>query len=222
MGFRELFSESPFEPLRQHMDKVKETVDLLRPMFERVRDKDYQGLEEISKRVFKLEHQADQIKTEIRRTIPTTFFLPVYRGDLLSYLKLQDNIADSVENLAVLLTIKKLELPEKLAPDVLALVDKVLEVYQSVYEITGLLRELTKAGLEGEGIGDVLDKVSRAELGEWEADKVQYALARKLFALEEEMRATDVFLWSNIFTTLGKLANHAEKTGDRIRRMLTT
>ena len=37
MGIRELFSESPFEPLRQHMDKVKEAVDLVLPMFERVR-----------------------------------------------------------------------------------------------------------------------------------------------------------------------------------------
>jgi len=222
MSIRDLFHESPFEPLRQHMNKVKEAVDLVRPMFERARDGDFDGLQEMTKRVFKLEHEADQIKTEIRQTIPKSFFLPVYRGDLLGYLKLQDDIADAVENLAVLLTIKKLELPEKITPQVFGLVDKVLEVFRYVYAITDLLRELSKAGLEGEGVEEVLEKVRQAEHAEWEADKAQFELARKLFALEDELRATDIFLWSNVSMTLGKLANHAEKTGDRVRRMLSS
>ena len=64
--------------------------------------------------MFKAEHAADMIKDDIRRTIPKRFFLPVYRGDLLGYVKLQDDMADSVEDIAVLLTIKKLTLPPSL------------------------------------------------------------------------------------------------------------
>jgi len=222
MQIRELFKESPFEPLRLHMDKVKEAVDLVLPMFEKVRDGDYAALEEMTRSVYKLEHEADQIKTEIRGTIPKSFFLPVYRGDLLGYLKLQDDIADSVENLAVMLTIKRLELPEAITADVLALVGKVLEVYQQVYAITTVLRKLAETGLEGEGIDEALDRVSQAEHAEWEADKAQFDLARKLFALEDEIRATDIFLWSRIFEELGSLANYAEKAGDRVRRMLSS
>ena len=86
-----------------------ECVKFVKPMFEAVRDGQYDGLQEIAKQVFKAEHEADIVKDEIRRTIPKRFFLPVYRGDLLGYLKLQDDMADSVEDVAVLLTIKNLE-----------------------------------------------------------------------------------------------------------------
>lgn len=220
MGFREVFTASPFEPLRQHMDKVKGTVDLVLPMFERVREGDFPGLEDITRRVFKLEHEADVIKNEIRQTIPQHFFLPVYRGDLLGYLKLQDDIADAVENLAVVLTIKKLALPAPISEVMFSYVGKVLEVYGYVYEITTMLRELSATGLEGEVLGEILEKVRQAEHAEWEADKIQFQVARKLFALEDELKATDIFLWSRVSVTLGKLANHAEKTGDRVRRML--
>jgi predicted phosphate transport protein (TIGR00153 family) len=220
MGFREVFAASPFEPLRQHMDKVKETVDLVRPMFERVEEEDFSGLEQITKRIFKLEHEADVIKNEIRQTIPQQFFLPVYRGDLLGYLKLQDDIADAVENLAVVLTIKKLTLPPAISEAMFSYVSKVLEVYQHVYDIARMLRELSATGLEGDMVGEVLEKVQEAERAEWEADKIQFQVARKLFALEDELKATDIFLWSRVSMTLGKLANYAEKTGDRVRRML--
>lgn len=222
MGIPELFSQSPFEPLRHHMDKVKECVDLVPVMFERVRSGDSAELEELTKRIFKLEHEADEIKNEIRRTIPRSFFLPVYRGDLLGYLKLQDDIADSVENLGVQLTIKQLKMPESISDDVMAYVDKVMQVYAYVYQTTDLLRTLVKAGMEGDAADQILDVVAKAEHAEWETDKAQFDLAKKLFALEDEMRATDIFLWSQIFQELGTLANHAEKTGDRLRRMLST
>ena len=40
--------------------------------------------------------------------------------------------------------------------------------------------------------------------------------------MEDEIRATDIFLWSRVIGELGQLANFAEKTGDRVRRMLTS
>jgi len=67
---------------------------------------------------------------------------------------------------------------------------------------------------------EILRLVVDAEHAEWEADKAQFALAQKLFSLEDEMKATDIFLWSNCFQQLGKLANHADKTAERLRRML--
>ena len=38
--------------------------------------------------------------------------------------------------------------------------------------------------------------------------------------MEDELRPTDIFLWSGIFQNLGALANHADKTAERLRRML--
>ena len=78
------FETAPFEPLGEHMAKVKECVALVMPMFECVLNGDHESLSRLTERVFKTEHQADRIKDEIRRRIPRSFSLPIFRGDLLA------------------------------------------------------------------------------------------------------------------------------------------
>ncbi len=219
---RDMFRESPFEPLRFHMKTVMECVALLKPMFEAVRDEKFDELQNIANKVFKVEHEADKIKDDIRRTIPKRFFLPVYRGDLLGYIKLQDDMADSVEDVAYLLTIKHMVLPKPLVETVFKYVAKVEDVCKQTNAVAEYLPTLVDGdmvGGEAEHAIGLVDKVAHAE---WEADRLSYELARQLFALEDEMKATDVLLWFRIFGELGQLANHAEKTGDRLRRMLST
>ena len=69
---------------------------------------------------------------------------------------------------------------------------------------------------------NALRMVADVEKREWESDRLQYTLSQDLFALEDDLRATDTFLWFRIFGELGQLANFAEKTADRVRRMLST
>lgn len=215
-----LFRRSPFEPLRLHMDKVMECVSHTGPMFERARDGDCEGLEELAKTIFKAEHAADLIKDEIRQTIPKSFFLPVYRGDLLAYLAIQDNMADAVEDLAFMLTIKKLTIPAQLVDQVFAYLDKILQTCEKADDVSKTLTMLGNDGFSGEAIDRVLEMVAATERAEWEADRKQYELAKALFAMEKDLPATDIFLWFKIFGLLGELANHAEKAADRVRRML--
>ncbi len=133
----------------------------------------------------------------------------------------QDDLADSVEDLAVLLTIKNLTMPEQIADDVMAYVKGVLHVCDRLYAASDDLVDLAEHDFGGPRAKKVLERIGEAEHAEWEADKMQYQLAQKLFALEDEIRATDIFLWSDIFKELGALANHADKTADRLRRMLS-
>ncbi len=216
-----LFDTSPFEPLMHHFEKVRECVSLVRPMFDTIRQEQYEQLEKLTDKVFKTEHQADIIKDEIRQEIPRSFFLPVYRGDLLSYLKLQDDMADSVENLAFLLTIKQLKMPEKLRYAVFAYVDVVLDVCEKAYAMNAHIRNLVAKGFHAEHANGVFEMIRSVETAEWEADKAQYRLSKSLFAMEDELKATDVMLWWRVFLELGQLANAAEKTADRLRRMLS-
>ncbi len=220
-SLEEMFETSPFEPLLHHFRKVQECVLLVRPMFEAARDGDGDKLEELADRVFKTEHQADIIKDEIRQVIPRSFFLPVYRGDLLGYLKLQDNMADSVEDLAVLLTIKRLKMPPKLSDETFAYVNTILRVCEKAYRMSESIRDLVAKGFHADRAAGVMEMIHSVEHAEWEADKAQYSLSKSLFALEDEIKPTDLMLWWRIFLELGQLANHAEKTADRLRRMLS-
>ena len=146
---RDLFRESPFEPLRYHMKSVMECVGFVRPMFEAVRDEQFDKLQKLAEKIFKVEHEADLIKDDIRQTVPKRFFLPVYRGDLLGYVKLQDDMADSVEDLAVLLTLKNLKLPGPLVEPTFDTVGKVEEVCNGARALADYLPALVDGLMEG-------------------------------------------------------------------------
>jgi len=66
------------------------------------------------------------VKKEIRNNLPKSIFLPVNRGDMLNYLREQDKIADSAEDLAVLVTLRKMTVPSELRDYLKVLVEKVL------------------------------------------------------------------------------------------------
>lgn len=220
--FFDMFRQSPFKPFQEHMAKVMECVALIRPMFEAVGDQDWERLESITKDVFKAEHEADLIKDAIRQTIPKTFYIPVLRGDLLGYLKMQDDMADAVEDLAVLLTLKKLTLPPALVDECLVYVEKVLEVCTKTNLLGEEFRAVVDNGFTSEVAETVLDRVAEVERAEWESDRVQYKLSQSLFALEGEISPVDIMLWSKVFGMLGSLANYAENVADRARRMIAS
>lgn len=220
MGIFDWQEQSPFEPLAEHMKHVRACVDLVMPMFEYVRAGEHERLRQLTEEVFKTEHEADKVKAEIRKTIPTAFSLPVYRGDLLAFIHVQDDLADTAEDLAVQLTIKQLDMPAALADDILAYVRQVLKVCEKLYEAMGLLTDVVEADFAGPRGEQALALAGEAEHEEWVADKLQFKLAQQLFALEDELKPTDIFLWSGIFQNLGALANHADKTAERLRRML--
>lgn len=220
MGIFSWREESPFGPIAVHLKHVRACADLVVPMFECVRDRDYERLKELTEAVFKAEHEADKIKTQIRQTIPKAFALPVYRGDLLALVHVLDELADTAEDLAVQLTIKKLVLPDELRDDVLAYASQAVRVCERLYEVLALLPDLTEEDFGGARGRQIMTLVAAAEHEEWVADKQQYKLAQKLFSLEDTMKPTDIFLWAQIFQNLGALANHADKTAERLRRML--
>ncbi len=217
----DLFKKSPFGPLHEHMIKVRECVGLLRPLFEAVLDEhDNKKIKALAKKISKVEHEADEIKNRIRQSLPGNIFLPVNREDLLAYLKVQDDIADSIEDVSVLLTMKVFSVPEELREAIFVFVDKVVEVFHYCEEAEEEFERTVSSGFGEAERRKVLEYVQRAEHAEWEADNAQNAAARKLFALEAELSPSDVFLLFKTFGELGHVANHAEKTGDRLRQLL--
>lgn len=215
-----LFGKSPFEPLYQHMVKVKECVDLVRPLMDALMQGETKKVKEIAKKIFKAEHYADMVKKDIRSQLPKSIFLPVARGDLLRFLKEQDHIADSAEDLAVLLTLRKTTVPEEMKEDLKDFVDKVLETYEMAMIVSSEIKLLAETSFGGAEAHKVTELIEQIKVKEWEADKAQMNTAKKLFSIEEKLDPVSVVMWMNILKELGTLANHAENAGDQMRMML--
>lgn len=215
-----LFGKSPFEPLHQHMLKVKACVGLVRPLMDAFLKGEQEKVKDVARKIFKAEHDADMVKKEIRSRLPKSIFLPVARGDILRFLKEQDNIADSAEDLAALLILRKTTVPEELKEKLKNFVDKVLETYEVAMTVSSEIKLLAETSFGGEEAHKVMELIEQLKLKEWEADKAQMTAAKKMFSIEKKLDPVSVMMWMHIFRELGTLANHAENAGDQMRLML--
>jgi predicted phosphate transport protein (TIGR00153 family) len=215
-----LFGKSPFEPLYQHMCKVKKCVDLIQPLMQAFVDEDFKEVTKITRQIFKAEHEADLMKKEIRITLPKGIFLPVARGDILRFLKEQDHIADATEDLAGLLAMRRMKVPTELKEVLQDLVDEVLEAFNLTMKVSSEIKILAETSFGGAEAHKVMDMIEKIKIKEWEADKAQMRAAQKMFSLEDQLDPVSVMMWMHIFRELGNLANHAENTGDQLRIML--
>lgn len=218
--FLGLFSKSPFGQLAQHAEAVRATVDLVEPMIEAFLSGDREATKEIYERISKLEHKADDVKNDIRDHLPKSLMMPVDRGDVLTFLKEQDRLADRAEDLGVLLTIRDTAVAEELKEPVRALVRASKEAADAWFEMASELTSLEGASFAGPEVDRTMAGVKAISNLEWEADKRQAEASRILFHNEESIGAVSVLLWMNIFRAIGSIADHAENTADLLRVML--
>lgn len=215
-----LFGRSPFAPLQSHMNKVSECVFLLRDLFKAIEQKNYAEVDRIAKKIGEMEHEADITKNDIRNHLPKSLFLPIDRGQLLEVLSIQDNIADSAEDMAVLATLKKIEFLDKFKHEFNLLLEKNIETFEGARQIIKEMNDLLESsfsGIEAEKVRSMVDQVAFLE---HEADVIQKRLLQKIFEAEDEMTYSTFHLWQKILEALASISNLSEKLAYRIRMML--
>ena len=215
-----LVAKSPFGGLGEHMIRVHECVVLVKPLFEAMLKGNQKEVENIAGQISELEHKADIVKNEIRSHLPRSIFLPVDRGDVLKFLRQQDAIADAAEDVAVLLTLKKLTVPKKIKNDIMIFVERVLAACDSLIRVTGEINNLMESTFRGPEADKVLRIIDEVGNKEWEADEAQKAVAKKMLSLEDKVDTVSIIMWMNVFENLGEIANHAENTADSMRMLI--
>ncbi len=217
----QLFGKSPFGPLHEHMKKSKECVDLVTPLLEAVIKRDPDEIQRITERVSKVEHQADVIKNEIRDQLPRTLFMPVSRSDFFSVLSQMDSIPDSVEDLCVLLSLRRMTLPEDLEQDLRDFLSQSLAVFYRTYDVVEEVEGLLGTAFGGPDAEAIHNQINEIGQLEWAADKSQFVLVKHMYDIEDRMDPVSIYQWSKIFQKIGDLANFSEKTADRLRALLS-
>ena len=211
-----MFAKSPFKPLVSHIDKVNECVNQIKPLFDAFLSSDYEKVESIAKQISKVEYKADKIKDDIRQHLPQSIFLPVDKRDFMHLLSAQDDIADAVEDLAVLMRIKNINIPDALSQPLMELVDYVVTLANDACGMIRELEDLLEASFGGAEAEKVEKMASDLGVAEYEADKMQFLLAQKLFSLSD-ISAADLFLLNELIKKLGGVADQSEKIGKTLR-----
>ena len=206
-----MFATPPFKPLRDHMDKVAESVVPLKEFFEALHQEDYSKVKEIQQQVSLAEEEADIIKNEVRDHLPRSIFMPINRRDLLEMLDMQDTIADVAQDIVNLLTLRKMSLPKELCQDVIQFVEKSQQVCSMAQDLSQEFGDVLESGFGRHKINKLLEMIDQVSTAETEADDLEDSLVRKMFEVEDRMKPVDVIFWYKIFELIGDIADYSKK-----------
>lgn len=218
-SLNKLFGESPFAHLVEHVRKIHQCVELIRPIANAILAGDQEKLRNLQDDMSKTEYEADLLKDEIRQSLPRRFYLPVNRDDILGFVRQLDRMADDAEDFAVVSTFRKLDIPEDLRPDFLALVDKVVEVSETLLDVAEDLARLQKESFEGPDADRVQTKIQQVCHMEWESDKLSRRCARRYYSATN-LDAVTIILLEKLCKALTGIADHAENVGKNLRLMI--
>lgn len=215
-----LFGRSPFAPLQSHMESVALCVYRLIELFEALEQKDYHRLDQLAEEISQLEHDADLIKNDIRNHLPKSLFLAIDRASLLEILSLQDSIADKVEDIAVIISLKPLELLPQFKEEFRQFLTKNIEAFDEAKLIIQELHELVESsfgGIEAEKVRSMVDVVA---FREHEADLLQRKLLKCFYKAEEQLNFITFHQWQKMFENISAISNLSENLAVRIRMTL--
>ena len=199
------------------MEHVGACVEKTVEMFTAFIRGDHAQVEKLAAVISQLEHEADQVKHDIQDHLPKGLFLPVDRARILEILSTQDNIADKCENMAVQVTLKKLQMFDGLREDFQKFLEKNVEAFGIARSVIEQLNELVQVGFGGAEAEKVNKMVMDVSYKEHEADLLQRSLLKRLYAHDEHMSMSAFYLWSQIIRQVAELSNLSERLANRVR-----
>ena len=216
-----LFGRSPFGQIQQHMDQVSKCIHKMSEAIDVVKAGRFQELERFSVEVSQLEHQADQIKDDIRGRLLKRVFMPIDRSEVLEILSLQDSLADTAEDICKVLTLKSLPMPEDLKQDFDQFVEHNLQAFNIVANVIGQLDELIESGFGGVEAERIRGLAKDAAFAEHQADLIQLQLLKKIYAHDGDMTVGEFHLWMRLTRLLSRISNVSENLANRILKTLS-
>ena len=214
-----LFGASPIRPMQKHMKVAVACAKEVLPLFEDMAAGRIEAFPARREAIDQLEHEADDIKNEIRSRLPRRLFMAVERRDMLEILDQQDSIADCAQDIAGLVDQRSMVAPEGLAEPLLELVRKVIFTCEHAGQVIQELDELLETGFSGRTAGRVEERINALNALETQTDEMAEHAQRKLFSMEDELGVSTVF-WSQLIIWVGRMADHAEKVGNRLRLLI--
>lgn len=215
-----LFGRSPIKPLQEHMALAVRAATELVGFFDAVTNNDWERARAVQQQVVDYEHQADDIKKQLRLHLPKSLFLPVPRTDLLELLAMQDRIPNRAKDIAGIIIGRRMSIPMIMKDQMNEFVQtSVLAAEQALTAINGL-DELLETGFSGRELAAVEQMITELDELEEKADRLEIGVRTSLFALEAQLPPVDVMFLYNIIDWVGDIANRAHDVGGRLQLLL--
>ena len=208
-------------PLEKHVDIAYRCAKQLNGFFKATIAGEWDKAAEYRNAIEALEHEADDLKKEIRMHLPKSLFMPVPRQDLLELLLVQDKIANRTKDISGLVMGRKLQIPAPIAKDFLTFVNRNVDAAKQARKSVRELDELFTSGFRGAEVSLVESLIEELDRIETETDDLEAGLRTSLFKIEDSLKpVTAIFLYQVIELT-GEIADMAERVGRRLELLLS-
>jgi predicted phosphate transport protein (TIGR00153 family) len=203
------------------MQQVSKCIDKMSEALDAVKTGRFEMLDQLCTEVSQLEHQADQIKDDIREQLLRRFFMPIDRLEILEILSLQDSLADTAEDVCKVLTLKPLPFPDDLRQDFDKFVELNVEAVQICASIIRQMDELIESGFGGTEAERIRGLAKDTAFAEHQADVIQMRLLKKIYAHDGDFSVGEFHLWMRVTRVLSRLANVSENLANRVLKTLS-
>jgi predicted phosphate transport protein (TIGR00153 family) len=217
----DLFGRSPVRPMQEHMKVAVACARRVLPLFEDMAAGNTAELAAHRQEIDRLEHEADDLKNEIRSHLPRRLFMAIGRRDTLEILDYQDSIADVAQDIAELADQRGMVIPEELVEPLLELVRRVLMACELAERAVDGLDQLVEMGFRGSDVARLEEMIGQLSSIESDSDDLAERAQRRLFAMEDDLGVSTVF-WYQTILLVGNLADYAERVGNRLRLLVAS
>ena len=212
--------KSPFGQLLEHMEKVRECIEILGDGLIKYYNGNYKGFSDLAKKVSEIEHEADMIKRNLRNHLPTSLFMPVDKGKFMWALREQDKILDHAENLVKMLDMRHTKIPKELQEVFISHLKLVMKTVDAMQDAVGNIRDLVETSFVKREREQTKKYIYKVHEFEWKADQKKYEMTRGIYNLEKKLDPMDVYHLLKIADWVDDIADHAENVADWLRAMI--
>jgi len=216
-----VFGSSPVQPLEKHIGIAYSCAKQLHPFFSGVVSGNWKKAAKARDQIEKLEHEADDLKKEIRLHLPKSLFMPVPRQDLLELLLVQDKIANRTKDVSGLVIGRKMQIPAAISERFLVFVDRNIDAAKQARKSVRELDELFTAGFRGAEVNLVEQLIEELDRIETDTDDKQAELRADLFEIEKTLDPVDAVFMYQVIELTGEIADMAERVGRRLELLLS-
>ncbi len=216
-----IFGSSPVRPLEKHIGISYSCAKQLNGFFAAAIKGDWEKAAVFRGEIERLEHEADDLKKEIRLGLPKSLFMPVPREDLLELLLVQDKIANRTKDVSGIVLGRKLPIPADIADQFLEFVDRNVDAAKQARKSVRELDELFTAGFRGAEVELVTALIDKLDQIETDTDDKQAALRAAVYAIEDTLNPIDAVFLYQVIELTGEIADMAERVGRRLELLLS-
>lgn len=216
-----IFGASPVQPLEKHVEIAYRCTKELNNFFAAVVKNDWEGASAVRENIAALEHEADDLKKEIRLHLPKSLFMPVPREDLLELLLVQDKMANRAKDVSGLVLGRRMEIPDVIADDFLEFVRRNVDAAKQARKSVRELDELFTSGFRGAEVTLVEALIEELDQIETDTDDRQAELRAALFQIESSLEPVNVMFLYRVIELTGEIADMAERVGRRLELLLS-